>query len=119
EQQLEGRLVEPSGWIHARHVVDQCDEWERPDELLMLQEVRGIDVEVENPIAGRHSWQLRRDLLRTALAVSHEREAGAEHPTRGKLLQLRIANRLIDAADAAHRALRARDRVQGCSIVDA
>ena len=50
EKQPEGRLVETVLAPNARHVVDDGHRRERPDESLMFDEIRGIDMKNENPV---------------------------------------------------------------------
>ena len=71
---------------NARHVVDDGHARERPDEPLMFEEIRGIDMQDKNPVELLQRREMRAQMLLAARPVLHQMEARAADSTLGQCL---------------------------------
>src|SRR4029077_13276868 len=87
EKKLERRLVEAVLTPNARHVVDDGHRRERPDESLMFDEIRGVDMKNENPAESLQHGEMLAQVVHAAGPVLHQMKSRAAYPTLGQGLK--------------------------------
>ena len=103
EKQPERGLVEAVGAAHARHVVDDGHRRQRADESLVMDEILGIDMQIEDPVALLQARQMRAQMLLAAGPVVHQMEARAAHAALVQCVERLVVERGVDVRDAARR----------------
>src|SRR4051812_9230997 len=87
EKKPEGRLGETVLAAHACHVVDDRHRRKRPDEPLMFDEIRRIDMENENPVKFLQGGKMLGQMLLIAGPILHQMKAGPAYPSLGQTLK--------------------------------